>query len=59
MRINKDTEDTIKYLLGLGDEEEAIKILKGLDLNDKEIQSVIDEAEPITSEEAFEYMNSN
>lgn len=59
MKINEDMKETVRYVLGLGDEEEATKILKGLDLSDANISSVIDEVEPMTIEEAVKYMNSD
>jgi len=58
MKIDKDMEDTVRYFLGLGDKEEAINILEAHCLNEKEIQSIIREVDPMTIEEAFTYMNS-
>lgn len=59
MRINNGTKDTVRYLLGMGDEHEAIRVLKDRDLSDEEARSIVDWVEPMTTEEAFAYMNSD
>jgi len=60
MKIDKGMEDTVRYFLGLGDAEEASKVLQlNLHLSKEEVQLTIDEVEPMTIEEAFAYMNSD
>lgn len=58
MKINKDLEDTIRYFLGMGEKEEAINILLANGLSKQEAREIVDEVEPMTIEEAFDYMNS-
>lgn len=53
-----DMKDTVRYFLCMGDEEEAINVLTAHGLSKREAQSIIDEVDPMTIEEAFEYMNS-
>lgn len=59
MNTNEDTKETVRYLLGRGDEDEATKVLKASNLSDEEAQSVINEAEPMTTKESIEHINSN
>lgn len=59
MKLDKDTKDTVRYLLGRDDEEEVAGVLSDLGLSPEEIQQVIDESDPMTSEEAVRYMNSS
>lgn len=58
VKPGKDTKDTVRYLLGRDDEEEAAKVLSDLSLGPEEVQQIINESNPMTSEEAVKYISS-